>query len=399
VDIDFSFRPNEGLPVTAHRRIREAGSVVWNETLGGWMVSSYALARSVLGDVENYTMKGTPVAEQLGEQAMLVNDTPLHNRMRAVWTRQVSRGAMVVRNRELQANAVRVLDRVRPRLDAGEPVDFIPLFQKFVLEFISSSFAIPFDKLDAVRRWSEMSADAPAVGMDENAEEYRTHFAVKQEVFDLILDQVADRKARFRDGEEPDDLISLMVAAEAVLGLSPEMVRDNLFNFILGALDTTEKWLGNIVVTLCNDAALVDELRANRALIEPAVDEIMRVDTVAQTIMRRVKKEGVVLGDKALKEGDFLYVMLGVANRDPAEFGNPDEFDIHRQPKPNLGFGFGFHHCLGINIAKQEAVAFVNVLLSAFPRLRVVRCDYGATWALWGPRRLELSRAPGAEAG
>jgi cytochrome P450 len=393
MDIDFAFRLNEGLPLTAHRRIREAGPVVWSDTLGGWVVSSYEGVRAVLSDVVHFTMKGTPVAEQLGAEAMLVNDTPLHHVMRAVWAKQVSRSAMAMRVKELEDNAAWVLGAARSRLETGEAVDFIALFQRFVLEFISNSFAIPRDRLDAVARWSKMSADTPALGLEEGSPDHQRHHAAKQDVLDLIRDQVADRKERFRKGVQSEDLTSLMVAAEGRHGITEAMVRDNLFNFVLGALDTTEKWMGNIVITLCTDTGLREVLRADRSLIEPAINEIMRVNTVAQVIMRRVK-EHVVLGGQQLKAGEPVFVMLGAANRDPAEFENADTFDMHRPIKANLGFGFGFHHCLGINIARQEALSFINVLLDTFPDLRIVVCDYGNSWALWGPRRLEVAFAP-----
>jgi cytochrome P450 len=117
----------------------------------------------------------------------------------------------------------------------------------------------------------------------------------------------------------------------------------------------------------------------------------MRCDTVAQTIQRRVRVDGAELGGPRLAAGDALFLLLGAANRDPAEFADPDRFDLHRRAGPHLGFGFGFHHCLGLNIARQEARAFVRVLLDALPELRVAEADFGDSWALWGPRRLELA--------
>lgn len=290
----------------------------------------------------------------------------------------------------VEGNAARVLGEVQSRLETGEAVDFIALFQRFLLEFISNSFSIPRDRLEPVARWSKMSADTPALGLEEGSPDQQRHLAAKQDVLDLIRDQVADRKERFRKGEQSEDLTSLMVAAEGRSGITEAMVRDNLFNFVLGALDTTEKWMGNIVITLCTDTRLRELLRADRSLIEPAINEIMRVNTVAQVIVRRVK-EDVALGSQQLKAGELVFVMLGAANRDPAEFENADAFDIHRPIKPNLGFGF--HHCLGINIARQEALSFINILLDTFPNLRIVVCDYGNSWALWGPRRLELAFA------
>jgi cytochrome P450 len=116
----------------------------------------------------------------------------------------------------------------------------------------------------------------------------------------------------------------------------------------------------------------------------------MRCDTVAQTIQRCVRQDGAQFGGHRLAAGDPLFLLLGAANRDPAEFADPDRFSLHRKGNPQLGFGFGFHHCLGLNIARQEARAFIHVLLDALPDLRVAASYFGDSWALWGPRRLEL---------
>ena len=74
--------------------------------------------------------------------------------------------------------------------------------------------------------------------------------------------------------------------------------------------------------------------------------------------------------------------------RDPEAFPAADRFDIERAQKPLHGFGYGFHHCLGINTARQEAMSFVNAVLDALPPLTVVESDFGNNWAMWGPRSL-----------
>jgi len=392
MQLDFDYRPGEDLPFSAHRRMREAGPVVWCETLNGWLVSSYEDVRAVLGDVVRFTSAGTPVAESLAGEAMLVDDTPMHHTVRAVWAKKVSRASIGERMAELEANAARVLESAQPGLEAGAAVDFVPLFRDYVMHFIASSFGVGRDKLSVFERWSQMSADTPALALAEGSPEALRHAAVRDEVYDLVRAEVRDRKERFARGELPDDLIALMVAAEGDEITGP-MVIDNLFNFILGAMDTTEKWIGNVIVRLCEDAPLRERVKADPARIEALIDEVMRCDTVAQTIQRKVREAGAELAGQRLKGGDVVFLMLGAASRDGAEFADPDRFDIDRVVKPSLGFGFGFHHCLGINIARAEVISFIKVLLANLPPLGVVRCDRGNSWALWGPRALELALA------
>jgi len=395
MDLDFTLRPGAGLPVSAHRRLREAGPVVWSDSLGGWLVSSYDGVREVLSDVARFTSAGTPVAEVFGNQGMLVNDTPLHHTIRAVWARQVSAAAMAARAAELEGYAAQVLEAVRPRLEAGERVDFIAVFRAFVMAFVAGSFAVPPERVGVFERWSRLSADTPAIEMAEGSEARQRHFAARQDVFDLVHEQMAERRARFDRGEDPQDFIALMVAATGPTGTSggaitESIAADNLFNFILGAFDTTEKWLGNITAKLYADRGLLADVSADRSLIAPFNEEVMRCECVVQTIQRRVKCDGVMLAGQAMKQGDPVFVLIGAANRDPARFADADRFDPHRPALPHFGFGAGFHHCLGLHIVRLEARIFVNALLDTFPDLRIADMDYGDSWALWGPRTLEM---------
>jgi cytochrome P450 len=265
------------------------------------------------------------------------------------------------------------------------------LFRQFILAFIGSSFAIPPDKFETFKRFGELSADTPALGLAKGSPEEQRHLIAKNGVLDLIREQIAERKERFQKGEQPNDLISLMAAAEGKSGITYAMVVDNILNFMLGAADTTEKWFGNILIKLYNTPDLLAEVRADRSLIEPLMDEVMRIDTVAQMIQRRVKPGGAQLCGVQMKAGDLVLLMLGVANQDPAEYKNPGTFDLRRTGSVNVGFGFGFHHCLGINIARREAIAVTNVFLDKFPKLRSIESDYGNSWALWGPRALHIT--------
>lgn len=391
MEMDFVLRLGENLPLSAHERMRAAGPVVWSETLNGWVVSSYESVKGVLSDLSRFTSVGTAVETTMGPEAMLVDDTPLHHKVRAIWSKAMAKSVFVARARELTESASRLMEEARPRLEAGEAVDLVPIFQGFGTAFIASSFGVSPDRLGVFRRWSSLSADAPALNLAEGSPEAERHRAVKQEVFDLVREEVLDRRERIRRGEEPTDLIALMAAAEGSHGITRAMVVDNIFNFILGSMDTTERWLGHVVVHIFRDPELAAGLRTDRRLLEATVDEVMRCETVAQVIMRVVKEDGVEYEGQRMKKGDDVFLMLGAASRDPDAYPAADRFDIHRQQKPLLGFGFGFHHCLGINAARQEVISFANVLLDSFPGLKIGYVDYGNNWALWGPRSLMVT--------
>lgn len=389
--IDFESICDEASHQALLRQLGEDGPVIWNDSLNGWMVTSYQDVRTVFSDMAHFTSEGTPIAESFAAEAMLVNDTPLHNDIRSVWSKAVSRPSIETQADSMQQKAALLIEAALSRMKAGEAVDFVPIFRDYVLAFIASGFAIPENQLDVFVRWHQQAADTPAVELKEGSPERQRHMDAKKEGYELINRQVDDRRKRLAAGEQLHDLTSLMVAAEGRGGITTGIVIDNLFNLVLGSFDTTEKWLGNCLLKLIGDPGLLEELRADRELVEPFVQEVMRHDTVAQVIQRRVRDGGALLGGKQMKGGDTVFTLLGAANRDPKEFSNPETFDIHRPFKANLAFGFGFHHCLGIHLARQETIAFVNALLDTNVKLRVIECDMGNSWALWGPRELTLA--------
>jgi cytochrome P450 len=392
MDLDFTFHEGEDLPFSAIGRLRAAGPVVWSDSLAGWLVSGYPQVRAVLGDVSRFVMAGTAVAQVFTADGMLVNDTPFHHVIRAVWSGPAGRPAQMARGEVLEANARRALSGVGEALDAGEAVDLIGVIRGFVIAYIAASFGVPDDRTEIFHRWSRLSADTPALGLTPGSPEAERHETAKRDVQALVADLVAQRKAQFSAGERPDDFIALMVAAEGRDGFTPAVIADNVFNFMLGALDTTEKWLGNIVLRLLDEPAWQQRLRERPELIEPFAEEVMRCDSVAQVIQRKVAAGGAQLDGVAMARGDTVYVMLGAANRDAGEFANPDRFDPERPPRAHFAFGFGHHHCLGIHIARAEARAFVKVLLEDARPLRVASVRRGESWALWGPRELMVAR-------
>jgi cytochrome P450 len=389
MELDFAFRPDQGLPASAFERVRAAGPVVWSDALQSWVVSSYAGVKRVLGETARFGSEGTPVQEAFGREAMLVTDTALHHTMRMVWAGQVSPKAMARRAEALEAIARRALEPVAARLRAGETADLVAAFQDYVTHVIAWMFEVPASCLPDLMRWNAMFSNAPAVG---GAEGSRLHAQAKTEAYAFLHGVMADRRARLAAGERPQDLISLMVAAEGHDGITRDMAADNLLNFFLGALDTTAKWIGAMVVFLASRPDVRDLVRADREQLGPVMEEVMRLETVAQSLMR-LTREDVELDGVRLEAGQAVIVMLGAANRDPAAFEDPASFRLDRG-EAHVGFGFGFHHCLGAATARQETRSFLGVLLELLPEIEVARVDYGDSWAVWGPRALEVKLAP-----
>jgi cytochrome P450 len=392
MDIDLAYRPGTGLPLAEQQRIRAAGPILWSDALAGWLVSGYDDVKGVLANPRKFTIKGTSVADLLGGEAMLVDDTPLHNTMRAAWDKSVSLGAMEARADEVKAIASRLLEPFLAQLDRGEPAELVAIFHDFTAEGTTWVMGLPRERAVDLKHWNRKLSDTPVVDMAKDSPAYAEHKRTKAEVIAYLNHEVDVRQQRLRTGATPDDLVAMMASLEGKDGITRTKVIDNVLNFFLGAIDTTSRWLGNVIVFLLHNRSMLDAVREDKSLLPQLIEEVMRLETVPQLLGRLVKEESVVAG-RTLQPGERLFVLPGAANRDPATFSDPDRFDLQRHEAPQLGFGIGMHHCLGRNIARAETLALTSLLLDVLPELEIVECDYGPSWALWGPVGLSLRRA------
>ena len=94
-------------------------------------------------------------------------------------------------------------------------------------------------------------------------------------------------------------------------------------------------------------------LRPGAGRARRRVEEMLRFDSALQ-LFERTATEDVEVGDVVVEEGQKIAALLGAANRDPAVFDEPDEFDVDRDPNPHLAFGVGVHFCLGAPLARME---------------------------------------------
>jgi cytochrome P450 len=155
--------------------------------------------------------------------------------------------------------------------------------------------------------------------------------------------------------------------------------------------ETTAKWMAHTLVTLARHPDQRRWLHDDRSRIPRALEEVLRLETIAQVARRTVRNGDAEVAGTPVAEGDVVTCLLGAANRDPQRWTQPAAFDPGRPPKTHFGFGFGLHHCIGIHLARLEAGVWLNRLLDRLPAWEIPeRIDYGLNFVLRGPAAVPL---------
>jgi cytochrome P450 len=179
---------------------------------------------------------------------------------------------------------------------------------------------------------------------------------------------VAQRRASPRD-----DLISAMIAADDQgKFLSEKELLATCVLLLEAGHETTTNLIGNGLLALLRNPDQLRTLRENPPIVGSAVEELLRYDSPVQ-LTARIATEDLEIGDKRVSTGDMVVLLLGAANRDPAQFLDPNILDLYRRDNRHLSFGQGIHYCLGAPLARIEGQIAFNTVLQRCPGLEVIK--------------------------
>ena len=179
---------------------------------------------------------------------------------------------------------------------------------------------------------------------------------------------IADRRA----SEPQDDLMSVIVHAEVEGDTldDDELIQESLL-ILIGGDETTRHVISGGMEQLLAHPDQQERLRANRELLDSAVEEMLRWVTPIKNMARTVTRDVEFRGQQ-MHEGEKLLLLYPSANRDEDVFDDPHRFDIERSPNDHVAFGFGSHFCLGASLARLEITVMVDRLLTRLPDLELV---------------------------
>ncbi|MFJ6080259.1 cytochrome P450 [Streptomyces sp. NPDC092369] len=331
-----------------------------------WLVTGHTLARSLLADQRlssDRSHPGFPVPNERftvardRRAALLGYDDPEHRTQRRMMVPSFTLRRAAALRPEIQ----RIVDE---RLDAmiaqGSPGELVSAFALPVPSMvICALLGVPYADHEFFEGQSRRLLRGPRVSDVQDA----------RDQLDAYFEQLID--AKLKQPEPGDGVLDELVHQKLREG---ELDRREVISFatilLIAGHETTANMISLGTFALLQHPDRLAELRARPELLPDAVEELMRMLSIADGLLRRAT-EDIEAGGTTIRAGDPVLFSTAVINRDADVYEDPDTFDWHRPARHHVAFGFGIHQCLGQNLARAELEIALHTLFERLPALRL----------------------------
>ncbi|MFN2251304.1 MAG: cytochrome P450 [Anaerolineae bacterium] len=359
-------------PHTYYRTIRELDPIHWNDRWGGWVLTRYDDVVQVLRDWKRFSSDRmgflanelspeeqeplTPIFDVLSRW-MVFSDPPHHTKLRLLLNPLFTPTAVEYYREQVRGIVKRRLDEIEPlgRMEVVRDLAYqIPM--SVILDLMG---ARELDR-DDIKVWSEQLGAFFFIRADEPR---RREIAVEgvNNLVALLEPLIEERRA-----SRGDDLISVLLNAEDAGEITHDDVVATCVLLIFGGHETTMNLIANGTLALIRNPGSWEFLRDNPDTMRNAVEELLRYDGSVKTTVRWAK-EDVEVGGQLIRAGERVLCGLSAANRDPAQFPDPDRLELTRSPNLHVAFAHGIHVCIGGPLAKLEAREAFTALTQRLP--------------------------------
>lgn len=358
-------------PFPVYRALRTASPVSWSPGHGGWLVTGYDEVTRALKDPRFSAARSEAMFERLPAELrdatrplqrafklwLLMMDPPDHTRLRGLVAKAFAPALIAGLRPRVQALIDGALDRV---VGAGAMDLIADLAQPIPAVVIAELLGVDPEDHKRFKQWSDDLAL-----MELGPAGFLQAQASMLAMSDYLRSVIDERRRSPRA-----DLVSQLVAAEeAGAMLGEDELLANCALILFAGHETTTNLIGNGILELLRHPDQLALVRDQPALIEPAIEELLRFHGPIQRV-RRTTTAAVELGGQTLAAGDPVWLLVGAANRDPAVFDDPERLDVRRRPARNLTFGLGAHFCIGAPLGRLEGAIAIATILRRLPDLR-----------------------------
>jgi cytochrome P450 len=287
-------------------------------------------------------------------------DPPKHDEQRKAVSPIVAPANLAKLEGTIRERVGRVLDG----LPVGEEFDWVPAVSiELTTQMLATLFDFPFEERSKLTRWSDVATAEPGSGIVDSWEQRTSELMECAACFQGLWNERLNNPGM--------DLVSMLAHSPATHDMTPQNYLGNVLLLIVGGNDTTRNSMTGGVLALHQNPAELAKLKANPALIDSMVPEIIRWQTPLAH-MRRTAIADAEVGGKTIRKGDKVVMWYVSGNRDETAIDRPEEFIIDRErPRQHLSFGFGVHRCVGNRLAEMQIKILWEEILKRFSRIEV----------------------------
>jgi cytochrome P450 len=365
---DVQFNPMDPAfvadPYPTYHRLR-AEDPVHHSPLGFWVLTRYPDVMAMLRDPR---LTKEPIAAFVAARfgmavpppglglSMLDRDPPDHTRLRGLVSKAFTPKAL----ESLRPGIQQIVDDLLADVAGKGQMDLIEEFAyPLPVRVICEMLGVPVKDHERFKAWG-----LDMIMLPPDSEVGQRSVAGRRGLAEYFRELIAERRAAPRD----DMLSALIVAEEAGDKLNEEELLATCILLLVAGHETTVNLIGNGTLALLRHPDQLQKLRENPGLIVTAVEELLRFDGPVQRTAR-IPSEDITIGGRTIPKGEMVMPFLGAADRDPAQFPDPDRLDITRADNRHIAFGMGIHFCLGAPLARMEGQIAINTLLARLPKL------------------------------
>ncbi|MET8755499.1 cytochrome P450 [Streptomyces sp. NPDC004667] len=352
-------------------KARAEAPVFYDSTRFAWQVFSYEDYNTVSTNPLVFSSDFSPVFPVPEELALLMGpgtfggiDPPKHGPLRRLVGQAFTPRRMAALEPRIAEITRELLDGLGDRTDIDVVTD---LAYPLPVTVIAELLGVPAEDQDLFREWVDVILNNEGMEYPNLPDDFaETMGPAIKEWAAYLYAKIAEKRA-----VPTDDLMSGLIESE-VEGrrLTDEEIVNIVALLLTAGHISSATLLSNLFIVLDRHPGAQAALRADRSLIPAAVEETLRFRGPFNNIFRLVTQDTDLLG-VPMKAGQMVTAWSASANRDPAQFPDPDTFDVHRGSNKHMAFGHGIHHCLGAFLARIEAKVFLNLAFDAFASFSV----------------------------